>query len=191
MEIETWSEELRYNYPLNENSIVFDVGGFEGIWAQTIYSKYGSTILVFEPVKEFYNNIKDKFSEQDKVQVYNYGLGTKDEAISIEVIGMSTSVLNTTEATEDVEIKDIQPILNRFANIDLLKLNIEGAEYDLLEYIIEKGLQNRLDNIQIQFHMNVADYEKRRQKIREELSKTHHLTYDYAYTHENWKRNEI
>ncbi len=37
--------------------------------------------------------------------------------------------------------------------------------------------------------MNVADYEARRQAIRNELAKTHHLTYDFAYTHENWELN--
>lgn len=186
---EEWSEALRYDYPLSKESMVLDIGGFEGIWAHTIYSKYACNIFVFEPVKEFYNNIKDKFHEQDKVHIYNYGLGTKDEIISIGIIGMSTSVFNKTGINEDVEIKDILPVIRRFTKIDLVKINIEGAEYDLLEHIIKNGLQARLVNIQIQFHNNIADHEKRRQNIREELSKTHHLTYDYAYTHENWKLN--
>jgi FkbM family methyltransferase len=188
--METWSEELRYDYPLNKDSIVFDIGGFEGTWAYNIHTKYLCNVLVFEPVKEFYNIIKSKFEEQDTIQIYNYGLGTKDETISIGVIGMSTSVFNKTGNNEQVEIKDILPILSRFTKIDLVKINIEGAEYDLLEYIIENGLQAKLVNIQIQFHNNITDHEKRRQAIRDELSKTHHLTYDFAYTHENWKLNE-
>ena len=188
--VEVWSEELRYDYPLSKDSIVFDIGGFEGTWAYNIYSKYLCNVLVFEPVKEFYNIIKSKFKEQDRIQIYNYGLGVKDETLLIGVGGCTTSVFNKTENNEQVEIKDILPIISRFTKIDLVKINIEGAEYDLLEYIIENGLQTKLDNIQIQFHNNITDHEKRRQNIREELIKTHHTTYDYAYTHENWKRNE-
>lgn len=186
---EEWSEALRYDYPLNKESIVLDIGGFEGVWAQNIYSKYECNIFIFEPVKEFYNNIRDKFQEHDKIQIYNYGLGTKDEIISIGIIGMSTSVFNKTGINEQIEIKDILPIIHGIDKIDLVKINIEGAEYDLLEHIIVNGLQTKLGNIQIQFHNNITDHEKRRQKIREALSKTHHLTYDFAYTHENWELN--
>ena len=52
-----WSEDLRYEYNLNKDSVVFDIGGFDGTWAHNIYSKYSCNILVFEPVKSFYTNI--------------------------------------------------------------------------------------------------------------------------------------
>ncbi len=188
--IPEWSEDLRYNYPLNEKSLVFDIGGFEGLWAHNIHSKYSCSVFVFEPVKEFYDSINDRFKDNVKVLAFNYGLGTKNETVSIGVIGSSTSVFNKTGDNQKIEIKDVLPIMSRFAKIDLVKLNIEGAEYDLLDYIIKKGLQTRLVNIQIQFHDNVTDYENRRQNIREELSKTHHLTYDFAVgLHENWEIN--
>jgi FkbM family methyltransferase len=186
-----WDESLRYNYPLNKDSIVFDIGGFEGTWAQGIYSKYLCHIFVFEPVKEFYDIIKSKLQENCEVQIYNYGLGTKNEMISISVNGMSTSILDKAENNkEQVEIKDVLPIISTFTSIDLMKINIEGAEYDLLDYIIGEGFQAKLVNIQIQFHNNVNGYENRRQRIRDELTKTHHLTYDYPYTWENWEINK-
>lgn len=36
--------------------------------------------------------------------------------------------------------------------IDLFKINIEGAEYDLLECIILNGYILKIKNIQVQFH---------------------------------------
>ena len=36
--------------------------------------------------------------------------------------------------------------------IDLLKINIEGGEYEVLENLIENDLIKNIDNIQIQFH---------------------------------------
>ncbi len=184
-----WNEGLRYDYDLNSESMVLDIGGFDGTWAHNIHSKYGCNILVFEPVKEFYALIKERFAGNGKVHVYNLGLGTKDETLNIGVDGMSTSVLSKGE--NKIEIKDISPLLSGFTKIDLAKMNIEGAEYDLLDYIIEKGLQTKLVNIQVQFHNNISDYENRREKIRHALAKTHHLTYDFPVgLHENWEVNK-
>ena len=61
-----WYEERgdythNVNCNLSENSIVFDVGGYAGSWAEQIYDKYNCTVYVFEPVKHFYNIIKDLF----------------------------------------------------------------------------------------------------------------------------------
>jgi len=62
-------ETLRLNYPLSRNSIVFDLGGYKGQWASDVYSRYLCTIYVFEPVKEFFEKIKDKFSKNSKIKV--------------------------------------------------------------------------------------------------------------------------
>ena len=52
---------LRLDYSLNDESLVFDLGGYEGEWSADIFCKYGSNIYVFEPNKDFYNNIVQKF----------------------------------------------------------------------------------------------------------------------------------
>jgi DNA-binding ferritin-like protein (Dps family) len=63
-------------------------------------------------------------------------------------------------------------------------------EYELLERVIECGLQSQLKNIQVQFHKIGDDYEERYEKIRAELLKTHHLTYDYPFVWQNFTLNE-
>lgn len=73
-------------------------------------------------------------------------------------------------------------------NINLLKINIEGGEYDLLEHIIQHNLQEKIENIQVQFHKNIDDSECRRKNIQQLLKKTHVLTYNYDFIWENWQR---
>src|SRR6478609_5702767 len=46
---------------LNDKSIVFDLGGYEGQWTSDIYSRYNCHVYVFEPVREFYEIIKNRF----------------------------------------------------------------------------------------------------------------------------------
>ena len=37
-------------------------------------------------------------------------------------------------------------------HVDLIKINIEGGEYELLEAILDNNLAKAFDNLQIQFH---------------------------------------
>ena len=76
---------------------------------------------------------------------------------------------------------------NNIKHIGLMKINIEGAEYDLLVHLIETSYIGRINNIQIQFHDFVKDAEKRMIEIEEKLAKTHKLTYQYPFVWENWK----
>ena len=64
--IEKGDTTLATNFNLNEESIVFDVGGYQGDWANKIYSKYKSNIHIFEPSKEFANKIKCRFNNNNK-----------------------------------------------------------------------------------------------------------------------------
>ena len=53
-----WIEDKAYNkifdHPLNEMSVVMDVGGFTGNWTEKIYNKYGCNVIVYEPVLEYF-----------------------------------------------------------------------------------------------------------------------------------------
>ena len=50
----------RVNYDLSKDSLVFDIGGFKGEWSHTISKKYNCDIYIFEPVKTFFDQIKNK-----------------------------------------------------------------------------------------------------------------------------------
>ena len=42
--------ELRFDYDLDDESVVLDVGGYQGQWASDLFSRYRCRIYVFEPV---------------------------------------------------------------------------------------------------------------------------------------------
>jgi len=68
-----------------------------------------------------------------------------------------------------------------------MKINIEGGEYDLLSYIIGKGLHKSIKNIQVQFHkVDGLLWEVRSTSIQRQLMKTHELTWQTPFVWENW-----
>lgn len=183
---------LRLDYGLGSDSVVLDLGGYEGQWAHDLFSRHQCRIHVFEPVSSFIAQIEQRFRENDKVCVYPYGLGGSSREETIHLSADGSSCFGASELTEAIRIVDVQEWLNEHhpGRISLMKINIEGGEYELLERMIETGSCSAVDNFQIQFHNIGTDSRTRMEKIQEELSKTHHLTYQYDFVWENWERNE-
>jgi FkbM family methyltransferase len=181
-------ETLRLDYDLNEKSIVFDVGGYEGRWASEIFSRYACSVYVFEPVPQFAAKIANRFAKNSKVKVFDFGLADKTRATQIAVDRDASSVFRETESMEEIRLVRACDFINSndISNIDLMKINIEGEEYDLLDHLLDSGLTERITNIQVQFHDFVPNAEERMNKIQKRLSKTHSLTYQYPFVWENW-----
>lgn len=75
--------------------------------------------------------------------------------------------------------------------IDLLKISIEGVEYQLLSRVLDEGLAERIGNFQIQFHSFVKNAEAMRDRIGERLGKTHTRNWCYVFVWENWKLGRV
>jgi FkbM family methyltransferase len=182
-------EAKRYQYDLNENSVVFDLGGYEGAWTSNIFAMYCPTVYVFEPVKSFYGDIKKRFEKNKKIFVYQYGLSNTTKKIKINLNNNASSEFANGEKVEEVSLIKAVDFFkqNNIIKIDLMKINIEGGEYDLLDSLIETGFIKNIKNIQVQFHRFVPEAEVKMEKIQEKLALTHQTTYAVPWYWENWE----
>jgi FkbM family methyltransferase len=183
-------ETLRLEYDLDDKSIVFDVGGYKGEFATAIISRYNSNVYIFEPLPQFYAHIKKVFIKNHKVHTYCFGLSNKSSFEYISLADNSSSIYIKNAETEKIELKDIIEFMReeQIEYVDLLKLNIEGAEYDLLDWLISNNWLTKFKNIQVQFHdFVIPNAEQRMRGIQDQLKKTHELTYQYEFVWENWK----
>lgn len=183
-------QHLRTHYEdLNANSVVMDLGGYEGQWASDIFARYLCEVHVFEPHPHYAGLISERFAKNDRIKVYPFGLGKEDEQVSLSVQGDATSMFLPGKDRVAATIKSMEHFLAAASlqQIDLIKINIEGAEYDLLESMIEKGLITRFRNIQVQFHYFIPHAEERMAAIQRSLQTTHQLTYQFRFLWENWQ----
>lgn len=187
-------ETLRLDYDLDENSIVFDIGGYKGEFARDIYCKYNSNIYIFEPIKDFFEISKKRFINNKKVHNYNFGLANKSFDAEINLSDNASSIFNVEGEKTTIRLESIVTFMkdNKIETVDLIKINIEGGEYDLLDELIAINWLHKFKNIQVQFHDFVIENPRERmEKIQKELQKTHQLTYQYDFVWENWKlKNE-
>ncbi|MFW5886403.1 MAG: FkbM family methyltransferase [Bacteroidota bacterium] len=184
---------LRLDYPLDENSLVFDIGGYAGDFAADIFCKYNCNVYVFEPVSVFYEKIKTRFSNNSKVKVFNVGLSGESTSSTISINGTSSSLFkasDTMQGTQKIKLVSIADFIQEHGieKIDLMKINIEGGEYPLLEALTENNLINFSRYYQIQFHNFISDAKVKREDIRTDLRKTHRLLWDYPFVWESWEK---
>jgi len=184
-------DSLRINYPLNKDSLVLDLGGYEGTWTQKIYDKYQCSIHVFEPIPNLYKNLVEKFKDKDKIKIYNFGISDENKEIEISLLNDGSSFYIESENKVKTKVKSLIEFLEdkKIENVDLIKINIEGDEFPLLKNLIDNNKTNLFKDIQVQFHQFIPDSINKRNWIREKLSLTHTLTYDYEFVWENWKKN--
>lgn len=181
---------LRVNYNLNTESVVLDFGGYEGNWADIINKKYGCYLYIFEPIAEYYNNLVIRFQGNNKIKVFNYGVSNETQDTTISLSDDASSIYGEKTNTKHIHLKSIIQIFSQrnLHTVDLLKINIEGEEYNVLDSMIENNLHTRVENIQVQFHTFIDNHNQRRESIRSNLVKTHKLTYDYPFVWENWQK---
>jgi len=192
---ESWpGDSLRYDYNLNENSVVIDLGCYIGEFTDNIKNKFNCKIYSFEPIKRFYDICFDKFNNDSKIKIYKSGLSNDNKKVDFTIGGEASSMFSNEKKPEiGVDLIKIDDFLlqEKIEKVDLLKMNIEGGEYDLLEHMIKNNLTGKFENIQVQFHDNVFDgWEEKYNFIVNNLTKTHHLTYKFEFKFENWELNK-
>jgi FkbM family methyltransferase len=187
-------QTLRLAYDLGPEAVVLDAGGYHGDWAADIYCKFGCRIHLFEPVPEFADTIERRFERNESITLHRYGLAGEDRCDSIELDqGGSSTVLTPVgidTRTEEIKLRDVIGVLERLdlEEIDLLKINIEGGEYELLERLLSSGGAGRFRYLQIQFHPGAPDAGSRTRAIQDGLSRTHRQMWSYPWVWESWER---
>ena len=129
----------------------------------------------------------------EKVEVYNFGLyhTNSKEYLTDD---LSSSKITNKETGLFIEFRDIYEVINDLGinKIDLMKINIEGAEYKLLDRIIDTGLINNINHLQIQFHKkDIENPEYKREKAISKLSETHNNIWSYYYVWERWSNKNL
>ncbi len=180
-------DKLSLDYPLNNDSIFFDVGGYTGEFTEKIINKFNCYSYIFEPSNEFFKIIEKKFNNKPNIFMINSALSDYSGISHLGGGGTGSSIVKK-GGNEEVSVISFKDFIdeNKITNIDYLKLNIEGSEYELLEHIIEIGFIKNINHIQVQFHNFVPDAGKKRKNLRTKLKKTHGIVFNFPFVWERW-----
>jgi FkbM family methyltransferase len=177
---------------LDESGIVVDVGAYIGQWSKKIADRYGSTVFAFEPMDAGLKKMRQVLAAYPNVHIYDYGLSDGDQNATMALAGPGSSIYSETSRVgfAKVKIRDVVDVLDELGltRIDLLKVNIEGGEYDLFDRLIEAGWLRRIDQILIQFHEWHPKAYYRRWHIRRALRVGHEVVWEFPWVWEYWRQ---
>jgi FkbM family methyltransferase len=194
-----WEEYLKTDpyetrwitYPLGPESIVVDLGAWKGDWGSQIYCRYNCFVDMYEPQPDLARLICARFGTNYKFKIFNFALGNVSGAIQFYNGGQNGSIYKSAGGeVKDVLIKVASDVFNSQypLGIDLLKINVEGAEYDILPDLIRHYDIKKVTNILIAFHSNVPGYKEKMEQIRKMLAHTHRKVWGVDEVFESWER---
>ena len=139
--------------------------------------------------------IASRFSTNLKVQVFDYGISDKTGDVNFVFSNDGSTIQDLEKYTDDKErpvnvvkvksFKDVYEELN-LDMIDLLKVNVEGAEYGILNNIFDSGYTEKIVNYQVQFHPEITWIREDARRYQRALVKTHKQDWNYQWVWENW-----
>jgi len=183
--------DLLFDVDLTEESIVLDVGAYDGAWAQGIVDRSGARVYAFEPDPTSLRKLHARFPAGGRVTVLEYGLGGTDRTVDLGLAGPGSSVYepNGMFGTAPARIRDVVSVLDELGldTVDLLKVNIEGAEYELFERLAAAGWLGRMRQVSVQFHEWHPKAHARRAEIRRALAVDHEQVWCYPWIWELWR----
>lgn len=161
-------EHLRYEYPLTANDLVIDAGSYRGEFASEIKRRYGCRVEEYDPLN-------------------NVALWCYQGTIKTGGAYYYTSFYE--QGGTEYPCVDVVEVFSHYAEIALMKINVEGCEYQLLKRMIEHGIISKVKYLQVQFHLIAGiDTDKLYESIKTELSKTHEIEWRYPFCWESWRR---
>ena len=158
----------------------------------------GCRSALFEPVPAFAEHCRARYRHNARVRVHQAALGGSNRTTHFSLADHGTSKIRGPKAFEGFEacVHDIADLLSTLdaeqciqpgaGAVGILKLNIEGGEYEVLERLLETGDIKRLRCLLIQFHRQPEGWERRYEQIVNGLRSTHDRIWSFPMVWERW-----
>jgi FkbM family methyltransferase len=128
----------------------FDIGANMGFYSLALAS-INSEVQVksFEPQPEIYSIFSKNVSLnqlEPQIKIYNYGLGSKEDKLKMYIPaftgsgGGSFADLHTEEGAAEevfVPVQSLDKLVPPYSNIDLMKIDVEGFEFEAIAGALE------------------------------------------------------
>src|SRR5262249_24421164 len=152
-------------------------------------------VHAYEPEPGAIEQCRRTIADEPRIELHPFGLAGRQRTERLTVVGPGSSIyadkrFGPTLESVEIELRDVVGELAAMGvdGIDLIKINIEGGEYELLDRLYESGWLPRIDTLIVQFHEFAPDAYRARRRNRRQLSESHLCSWNYTWVYERWDR---
>lgn len=184
-----------FDWPLTEESVVVELGGYQGRWAVEIARRYNPRLYVFEPQTWAWERCRATLVDFPKAQVFDYALGVQAGEFPMgDFWTDGCSFVKDAGHGKPMGTGRMQAIGQTLAGlglaqVDLLLMNIEGYEYTLLPHMLEIGLvPDVVAGLMVQFHDFADGHAWQYAVICKQIERHYAARFDFGLTLAGWER---
>ncbi len=136
---------------ITNNSIILDIGANVGDVTDVLIKKYNPNIYCYEPNISCYKYMLRRFKDNPKIKIFNVAVSNftgksflyfHEKAKNITEFNQRSSIKKEKDGLDinkkiEVSCINIKEILEQHYKIDLIKIDIEGSEYEVMPEIIK------------------------------------------------------
>ena len=169
---EKFAEQEYYFSASTSAPLIIDCGasiGMSVVYFKCLYPF--SQIHCFEPYSAAFRLLEKNVAENKLKDVfcYNKALSLNDDTLSLSVPGLRPFVnarvthSKTTGNMEQVQATSLAGFLSGFKKIDLLKMDVEGAEFEIVEDLFRQAVikSGKINLFIIEYHHSIHQNEDR------------------------------
>lgn len=167
--MEFFEVDIYNHFHFNDLNVVVDIGANSGIATEYFFSKGANKVYCVEPMERAYQfmwgDLKIKYG--DRVQLRNISIYSYNGNMELYTPKTNTEVTtifpdkakqyyNEEYNKVTIPCQTFETFCNNenINNISLLKVDIEGSEYEMFRVTSKEFLENNVDKIILEFHYN-------------------------------------
>jgi FkbM family methyltransferase len=149
-----WKDGIYDFITTKDNPVIIDGGSCIGVSVLYFKSKHPkSTILAFEPDQRVFKLLESNIERNqiEGVKLFNVGLYKENTTLSFDNSTIDSGKIQS-DGKEKISVDKLSEHIKDYQEIDFLKLNIEGAEKDVVLELQNADQLKKINQICIEWH---------------------------------------